>query len=169
MARISPFFPLAHACQRPWGRRSGKNNVSEIRRRSQVLVLSPTSTCVVAMEAWGSPLLGAQISEFGHTLRLIPLPYVKPFVKRQKNCAADAEPICKAAPATDLVFCCGESEPTQARSAIFRTRDLLVPPDAAYQCCSQATRRVLPHRGPKGAANLNKLVATITDPGRQFS
>lgn len=40
---------------------------------------------------------GREIGKLGHTVKLIAPAYVKPFVKRQKNDAADAEAICEAA------------------------------------------------------------------------
>ena len=54
--------------------------------------------CVVAMEACaGAHHWGRELTRQGHTVRLIPPIYVKPFVKRQKNDMADAEAICEAA------------------------------------------------------------------------
>ena len=54
--------------------------------------------CIVAMEACGSAHhWGRAIRDAGHEVRLIPPAYVKPFVKRQKNDAADAEAIAEAA------------------------------------------------------------------------
>ena len=65
-------------------------------RRGQVLeFFSRLPRCVVAMEACGgSHYWGREIGKFGHEVRLIAPAYVKPFVKRQKNDAADAEAIC---------------------------------------------------------------------------
>lgn len=54
--------------------------------------------CVVAMEACaGAHHWGRELIRLGHTVRLIPPAYVKPYLKRQKNDMADAEAICEAA------------------------------------------------------------------------
>lgn len=57
---------------------------------------------------------------------LIPPDYVKPFVKRQKNGAADAEAIAEAAQRPDMRFVHVKSEASQAASIVFRARDLVV-------------------------------------------
>ena len=59
-------------------------------------------------------------------MRLIPPAYVKPFVKRQKNDTSDAEAIAEAAARPTMQFVAVKTEEQQARSMIFRTRDLLV-------------------------------------------
>ena len=83
--------------------------------------------CVVAMEACGSAhYWGRTIAALGHEVRLIPAAYVKPFVRRQKNDAADAEAIAEAASRPTMRFVSVKTEDQQARSMIFRTRDLLV-------------------------------------------
>ena len=83
--------------------------------------------CVVAMEACaGSHYWAREIRKLGHTVRLIPPAYVKPFVKRQKNDAADAEAICEAAQRPSMRFVPIKDEEQQADGVVFRARDLLV-------------------------------------------
>ena len=62
----------------------------------------------------------------GYEVRLIAPAYVKPFVKRHKNDAADAEAICEAAQRPNMRFVAVKSEEQQAAALVFRTRDLLV-------------------------------------------
>ncbi|MES0151953.1 IS110 family transposase, partial [Mesorhizobium sp. M0012] len=96
--------------------------------RSQFLAfLSRQPACLVAMEACAtSHYWGREIMKLGHTVRLIPPIYVKPFVKRHKNDAADAEAIAEAASRPTMRFVAVKSEEQQARAMIFRARDLLV-------------------------------------------
>lgn len=66
--------------------------------------------CVVAMEACaGGHFWAQEIAALGHETRLIAPAYVKPFVKRQKNDAADAEAICEAAQRPTMRFVAGKS------------------------------------------------------------
>lgn len=96
--------------------------------RSQLLeFLAKQPSCIVAMEACASAhFWGRAIQELGHDVRLIPPIYVKPFVKRQKNDAADAEAIAEAAARPNMRFVALKSSSQQAGAMAFRTRDLLV-------------------------------------------
>ena len=83
--------------------------------------------CVVAMEACASAhYWGREIGKLGHEIRLINPAYVKPFVKRQKNDAADAEAIAEAAARPTMRFVSVKSAEKQASSLAFKVRDLLV-------------------------------------------
>ena len=83
--------------------------------------------CVVAMEACGTAHgWGHEIEKLGHEVRLLPPIYVKPYVKRHKNDAADAEAIAEAASRPTMRFVAVQTEAQQARAMAFRTRDLLV-------------------------------------------
>jgi transposase len=99
----------------------------KLSREKVLAFLAEQSPCVVAMEACGSAHhWGRAIHDLGHEVRLIPPIYVKPFVKRQKNDAADAEAICEAASRPTMRFVAVKTEEQQARAMLFRTRDLLV-------------------------------------------
>ena len=83
--------------------------------------------CLVALEACGgSHHWARELMALGHEARLLPPAYVKPFVKRQKNDAADAEAICEAAQRPNMRFVAVKSEEQQASALVFRMRDLLV-------------------------------------------
>ncbi|KSV80827.1 hypothetical protein N183_38610 [Sinorhizobium sp. Sb3] len=84
-------------------------------------------SCIVAMEACASAhYWGREIGKLGHEVRLINPSYVKPFVKRQKNDAADAEAIAEAALRPTMRFVPIKSAEKQASSMTFKVRDLLV-------------------------------------------
>jgi transposase len=72
---------------------SGRAVLRKKLRRTQLLeFFGHQPRCVVAMEACGGAhFWGREIGRLGHEVRLIPPAYVKPFVKRQKSDAADAE------------------------------------------------------------------------------
>lgn len=83
--------------------------------------------CMVALEACGGAHHWArELTLLGHEVKLIPPAYVKPFVKRNKNDAVDAEAICEAAQRPSMRFVAIKSEAQQASALVFRTRDLLV-------------------------------------------
>lgn len=83
--------------------------------------------CTVALEACGGAHHWArELQAMGYEVRLIPPAYVKPFVKRHKNDAIDAEAICEAAQRPGMRFVAVKSEEQQAAGLVFRTRDLAV-------------------------------------------
>lgn len=86
--------------------------------------LPPT---VVALEACGgSHHWGRRLAALGHTVRLIPPQYVKPFVRRGKNDRNDAEAISEAASRPDMPSVPVKSAEQQAEAVVLSARDLLV-------------------------------------------
>lgn len=121
--------------------------------------------CVVAMEACaGAHHWGRELQRLGHQVRLIPPAYVKPFVKRQKNDAADAQAICEAAQRPTMRFVRVKSEEQQASAAVFRARDLLVRQRTQLL---NALRGLLAEHGwvaPKGLFHASAMMAKVEDP-----
>lgn len=128
--------------------------------------LASQPRCVVAMEACASAhYWGRETGMLGHDVKLIPPVYVKPFVKRQKNDAADAEGICEASQRPTMRFVTVKTEEQQAQGMLFRTRDLLV---------RQRTQTINALRGhlaefgviaPQGPAHVSRLASALEDPG----
>ena len=134
--------------------------------RAQLLpFLAAQPACTVAMEACATAHhWGREIEQLGHAVRLIPPVYVKPFVKRQKNDAADAEAIAEAASRPTMRFVAVKTEAQQARVMTFRARDLLV---------RQRTQLINALRGhlaeygvvaAQGMPHLKRLQAAVEDP-----
>ena len=90
-------------------------------------------SCTVALEACGGAHHWARQLTQLPEVRLILPAYVKPFVKRQKNDAIDAEAICEAAQRPSMRFVAVKSEQQQAAGLVFRTRDLLVRQERSSQ------------------------------------
>ena len=83
--------------------------------------------CLVVMEACGGAHHWArELVRVGHEVKLIAPRYVKPFIKRQKNDAADAEAIVEAALRPTMRYVEPKTSDQQSRSILFRTREQFV-------------------------------------------
>ncbi|MEX3015995.1 IS110 family transposase [Gymnodinialimonas hymeniacidonis] len=99
----------------------------KIKRAKLISFFETLPPCVVGMEACGSSHHWArELCKLGHDVRLMPAAYVKPYVKRGKTDAADAEAICEAVRRPTMRFVEIKSEDQQAVLAIHRARDLVV-------------------------------------------
>lgn len=147
----------------------GKVVVAKRLRRDTVLGFFATlPPCVVGMEACATAHHWARhIARFGHTVRLMPSQYVKPYVKRHKNDQADAEAICEAVQRPNMRFVPAKTEEQQSTLVIHRVRGTLV---------HQKTQPINALRGhlaefgivaPKGACKVVELTARLADPGEE--
>lgn len=107
---------------------SGAVVVRKTMRRPQVLpFFAKLPPCLVGMEACGTSHHWArELVKLGHDVRLMPPTYVKPYVKRGKTDANDAEAICEAVTRPTMRFVAVKSPKQQGALALHRTRELLV-------------------------------------------
>jgi transposase len=120
--------------------------------------------CLVLFEACGSAHHWAREMEaLGHEVKLIAPQYVRPFVKRQKNDAADAEAIVIAARQPEMRFVAPKTVEQQSRAAVFRGRERLVHQRTADV---NALRALLYEHGqvfPIGTRHLDRMTALVED------
>lgn len=145
---------------------SGRAVLRKKLSRSKVLpFFASQPRCRVVLEACGGAHHWArELAKLGHDVQLIAPAYVRPFVKRQKNDAADAEAICEAAQRPSMRFVPVKTEAQQAAALVFRGRDLLVRQRTQI---SNALRGHMAEYGwiaPKGLAHLERLAALLADP-----
>ncbi len=107
---------------------AGEVAVRKALRRSQLLpFFTKLPPCRVGVEACGTSHYWArELTRLGHDVRLMPPAYVKPYVKRGKTDANDAEAVCEAVTRPTMRFVPLKSPEQQAALALHRTRDLLV-------------------------------------------
>ncbi len=98
-----------------------------LRRRQIVPFFGKLEPCLIGMEACGTSHFWArELSALGHRVKLMPPAYVKPYVKRGKTDAGDAEAICEAVTRPTMRFVAIKSPEQQSLLALHRTRDLLI-------------------------------------------
>jgi len=99
----------------------------QVRRGQMLSYFADLSPCLIGIEACATAhYWGRELRALGHEVRLIPPQYVKPYVKRNKTDAADAEAICEAVTRPSMRFVGIKSVDQQAMLVLHRSRDLLV-------------------------------------------
>src|SRR6516164_519189 len=77
----------------------------QVKRRYVLAFFEKLPSCLVGIEACGSSHHSSrELQSLAHTVRLMPPAYVRPYVKRQKNDATDAEAICEAVTRPNMRF-----------------------------------------------------------------
>jgi transposase len=107
---------------------TGKVIVRRSLRRRQIMpFFGKLEPCLIGIEACGTSHFWArELRARGHEVKLMPPAYVKPYVKRGKTDAADAEAICEAVTRPTMRFVAIKSAEQQSVVALHRTRNLLV-------------------------------------------
>ncbi|TIT73919.1 MAG: IS110 family transposase [Mesorhizobium sp.] len=120
---------------------------------------------VVVMEACGSASYWArEMVKLGHEVKLIAPQYVRPFVKRQKNDAADAEAIVVAAQRPEMRFVQPKSEDQQACAVLFRGRERLLHQRTELVNALRSVLYEYGHIIPKGIAHIKRIETILEEP-----
>jgi transposase len=96
----------------------------QLKRRYVLAFFQKLPSCLVGIEACASSHhWSRELTALGHTVRLMPPAYVKPYVKRQKNDMADAEAICEAVTRATMRFVPTKTPEQQSCLVVHRARD----------------------------------------------
>jgi transposase len=99
----------------------------QLKRRSMPAFFQKLPPCLIGIEACAtSHHWSRELQALGHTVRLIPPAYVRPYVKRQKNDCSDAEAICEAVGRPHMRFVPTKTVEQQSGLVLHRTRSLLI-------------------------------------------
>ncbi|WP_299364396.1 IS110 family transposase [uncultured Paracoccus sp.] len=124
--------------------------------------MAAQAPAVVVFEACPSGSYWArEMAALGHEVRLVAPQYVRPFVKRQKNDAADAEAIVVAAQRPEMRFVAPKTADQQARAVLFRCRERLVHQRTELVNALRATLYEYGHTVPQGIAHIRRIVAIL--------
>ena len=135
-----------------------------VRRSGFLALLGKMPPSLVGMEACASSHHWArQLAKMGHQVKLIPPAYVKAYVRRQKNDAADAAAICEAVGRPSMRFVPVKSEEQQAALMLHRARALLVGQRTALICALRGHLAEFGVVAPTGPRNLPPLLAILAD------
>jgi transposase len=120
--------------------------------------------CRVGIEACATAhYWGRRLGELGHEVRLMPPSYVKPYVKRQKNDAADAEAICEAVGRPNMRFVETKTPEQQGCLTIHRTRHLFIRQQTSVINAIRAHLAEFGIVAPVGRRGVDQLLAVVSD------
>ena len=138
----------------------------QLKRRYVLAFFQKLPPCLVGIEACASAHHWArELQALGHTAKLMPPAYVKPYVKRQKNDATDAEAICEAVSRPNMRFVETKTPEQQSCLMLHRTRHLFIRQQTAV---INAIRSHLAEFGivaPVGRNGVDQLLGVVADAG----
>ncbi len=126
----------------------------QLKRRYVLAFFEKLPACLVGIEACASSHhWSRELKALGHTVRLMPPAYVKPYVKRQKNDATDAEAICEAVTRANMRFVATKTPEQQSGLMLHRTRHLFI---------RQQTAVINVIRARRSAAKVSRRCLTLS-------
>jgi transposase len=138
----------------------------QLKRRYVLAFFQKLPSCLVGIEACASSHhWSRELQALGHTVRLMPPAYVKPYVKRQKNDAADAEAICEAVTRANMRFVATKTPEQQSCLMLHRTRHLFIRQQTAMINAIRAHLAEFGIVAPVGRNGVEELLGVVADPG----
>ena len=140
----------------------------QLKRRYVLAFFEKLPPCLVGIEACASSHhWSRELKALGHTVRLMPPAYVKPYVKRQKNDAADAEAICEAVTRANMRFVATKTPEQQSGLTLHRTRHLFIRQQTAVINVIRAHLAEFGIVAPVGRRGVEELLNVVTDASDQ--
>src|SRR5476651_2064969 len=137
----------------------------QFKRRYVLAFFQKLPPCLVGIEACASSHhWSRELMALGHKVRLMPPAYVKPYVKRQKNDAADAEAICEAVTRANMRFVATKAPEQQSGLMLHRTRHLFIRQQTAMINAIRAHLAEFGVVAPVGRRGVEELLRVIADP-----
>ena len=137
----------------------------QLKRRYVLAFFEKLQPCLVGIEACASSHhWSRELQVLGHTVRLMPPAYVKPYVKRQKNDAADAEAICEAVTRTNMRFVPVKTPEQQSGLMLHRTRHLFIRQQTSVINAIRAHLAEFGVTAAVGRKGIEELLRVIADP-----
>ena len=137
----------------------------QLKRRYVLPFFKKLPPCLVGIEACAtSHHWSRELQALGHTVRLMPPAYVKPYLKRQKNDAADAEAICEAVVRPNMRFVETKTPEQQSCLMLHRTRHLFIRQQTAVINAIRAHLAEFGVVAPVGRNGVEELLDVIADP-----
>jgi transposase len=140
----------------------------QLKRRYVMAFFEKLPQCLVGVEACATSHHWArELMALGHTVRLMPPAYVKPYVKRQKNDATDAEAICEAVTRANMRFVETKTPEQQSCLMLHRTRQLFIRQQTSVINAIRAHMAELGVVAAVGRKGVEQLLAIATDASDQ--
>ena len=137
----------------------------QLKRRYVLTFFQKLPPCLVGIEACASSHhWSRELKALGHTVRLMPPAYVKPYVKRQKNDATDAEAICEAVTRVNMRFVATKTPEQQSCLMLHRTRHLFIRQQTAVINSIRAQLAEFGIVAPVGRKGVEELLRVVADP-----
>jgi transposase len=137
----------------------------QLKRRYLLAFFKKLPPCLVGIEACATAhYWSRELQALGHTVRLMPAAYVKPYLKRQKNDASDAEAICEAVGRPNMRFVETKTAEQQSCLMLHRTRHLFVRQQNAVINSIRAHLAELGIVAPVGRNGVEELLDVVADP-----